>query len=67
MGAGCCDDAGADSERATPVCATPPPEPAAGLVDGELGPGGGLDAADGGGRLGDPAGTDGAGGRRSEP
>ena len=55
VGAACWDDDGASSDRAAPACATPPPEPAAGLVDSEPGVGGGLDAA-GGGRLGDPAG-----------
>ena len=65
MGAGCWDAAGADSGRAAPACATPLPEPAAGLVDGEPGVGGGLSTD--GGALGDPAGMEAAGGRRSEP
>jgi hypothetical protein len=65
VGAGCWDDGGAESGRAAPACATPLPEPAAGLVDGEPGVVGGL-GTDGGG-LGDPAGTEAAGGRRSEP
>jgi hypothetical protein len=65
VGAGCWDDGGAESGRAAPACATPLLEPAAGLVDGEPGVGGGL-GTDGGG-LGDPAGTEAAGGRRSEP
>lgn len=62
-GAGCgVEDVG--TERAAAVFATPP-EPAAGLVGGD--PGAGDELAGGGGRLGDPAGTEPTGGRKSEP